>query len=421
MRNQKQSRMLRVMALVFGIAFAICLLPNKLVKADVVTLAEPKDAAQTVSVEDGVRVEWTKVTGATQYFYSYSADNKTYTAEAMTGNNGTDNFVNIVNKTWKAGTYYYVRVRAFNGTKYSAYVTVKVATAPKAPAYVKETAADSSSVTLSWAASEGATGYCIKFGATAADAKDIQTITTTSCRLTGLKADSAYYVAVYPVKKVTDKFSASMNFVDNAKVITMGGPVTGLKLYDWDVKSNLVMLQWSNATKYESGYQIEIYKADGKTCVKTYTVPGKRSCMKVFKLKALKNTPFQYRVRAYTNLAGKKSYGDWSAFAYAIPQADVTATKVSNTSVKLTWDKVAGAKSYTIYRATSEGGKYKKVATTKKRSYTVKSLDTYKDYYFFVKANKITIGGKARNSTKLSVNNNLNVFIYKYQDEVTND
>ena len=76
MRNQKQSRMLRVMALVFGIAFAICLLPNKLVKADVVTLAEPKDAAQTVSVEDGVRVEWTKVTGATQYFYSYSADNQ---------------------------------------------------------------------------------------------------------------------------------------------------------------------------------------------------------------------------------------------------------------------------------------------------------------------------------------------------------
>ena len=129
--------------------------------------------------------------------------------------------------------------------------------------------------------------------------------------------------------------------------------------------------------------------------------------------------PFAYRMRSYTMLAGAKNYGDWSAYGYAIPQANVTATKVSDTSIQLKWDKVAGAKSYTVYRATKEGGKFKKVATVKKTKYKVKELKTYKDYYFYVKANKVKIGGKNRNSTKLETPNDINVYIYKYQDELS--
>ena len=49
---------------------------------------------------------------------------------------------------------------------------------------------------------------------------------------------------------------------------------------------------------------------------------------------------------------GEKQYGAWSDLAYAIPQANVSAAKVSNNAVKLSWKKVPGAKNYTVYRAT---------------------------------------------------------------------
>lgn len=402
------------------LAMSLMLLPSVKADAAVTVLAAPKDAKQTISTETAVRVSWSAVPGATAYVYSYSSDNKTYTGEAQTGNGGKDTFINVAGANWAAGNTYYVKVRAFDGTKYSEAVVATVATAPKAPATLKQVAADNTSATVSWAASTGATGYLIRFGATQATAKDIQVVKTTSVKLTGLSADSAYYLAVYPIRQVTTSFYASENCVENPRVLTTAPAVTGLKLASWDVKSNIVTLQWNNTAKYENGYQIEIYKANNKL-VKTYNIYGRRAKSKTFILKSVKNTPFQYRVRTYTFMNGEKQYGAWSDLAYAIPQANVSAAKVSNNAVKLSWTKVPGAKNYTVYRATKEGGKFKKVATTKKAAYTVKNLKTYKDYYFYVKANGVSIGGKKRNSTKLDEQNDIYVYIQKYDNSVTTD
>ena len=402
------------------LAMSLMLLPSVKADAAVTVLAAPKDAKQTISTETAVRVSWSAVPGATAYVYSYSSDNKTYTGEALTGNGGKDTFINVAGANWAAGNTYYVKVRAFDGTKYSEAVVATVATAPKAPATMTQVAADNTSATVSWAASTGATGYLIRFGATQATAKDIQVVKTTSVKLTGLSADSAYYLAVYPIRQVTTSFYASENCVENPRVLTTAPAVTGLKLASWDVKSNIVTLQWNNTAKYENGYQIEIYKANNKL-VKTYNIYGRRAKSKTFILKSVKNTPFQYRVRTYTFMNGEKQYGAWSDLAYAIPQANVSAAKVSNNAVKLSWTKVPGAKNYTVYRATKEGGKFKKVATTKKAAYTVKNLKTYKDYYFYVKANGVSIGGKKRNSTKLDEQNDIYVYIQKYDNSVTTD
>ena len=402
------------------LAMSLMLLPSVKADAAVTVLAAPKDAKQTISTETAVRVSWSAVPGATAYVYSYSSDNKTYTGEALTGNGGKDTFINLAGANWAAGNTYYVKVRAFDGTKYSEAVVATVATAPKAPATMTQVAADNTSATVSWAASIGATGYLIRFGATQATAKDIQVVKTTSVKLTGLSADSAYYLAVYPIRQVTTSFYASENCVENPRVLTTAPAVKGLKLASWDVKSNIVTLQWNNTAKYENGYQIEIYKADNKL-VKTYNIYGRRAKSKTFILKSVKNTPFQYRVRTYTFMNGEKQYGAWSDLAYAIPQANVSAAKVSNNAVKLSWTKVPGAKNYTVYRATKEGGKFKKVATTKKAAYTVNNLKTYKDYYFYVKANRVSIGGKKRNSTKLDEQNDIYVYIQKYDNSVTTD
>lgn len=418
--ENKMKQMKGLVVLVMALVMGFCLMPT-VVRADTVALAAPKDAKQVAAQENGIKVSWTPVTGAKSYVYSYSTDGKSYSAEAPTGNGGTENFVVLINDNWKAGADYYVKIRAFDGTKYSEEVVVKAATAPKKPASVRQTAADTSSVTVAWDKSEGATGYLIHFGTSQGTAKDYTTVTGTSCKLTGLTADTQYYIAVFPVRKVTANYSAFYDCVEMHKLVTTAGAVTGLKVSEWNVRTNQIVLGWDNTAKFESGYQIELYSADGKTLLKTYRAAGRRAKGTYFTNKKLKNTPFQYRIRTYTTLSGQPSYGAWSEMAYAVPQANVKAVKKSDTSVQLTWDKVAGAKSYTVYRATKDGGKYKKVGTTSKKSLTVNNLNAYQDYYFYVKANKVAMGDKKCSSNAVETTNDINVYINKYQSNVTED
>ncbi|MCC2864883.1 hypothetical protein LK494_02980 [Anaerovorax odorimutans] len=63
-------------------------------------------------------------------------------------------------------------------------------------------------------------------------------------------------------------------------------------------------------------------------------------------------------------------------------------------SIKNYWSKVKGAKGYHLYRSTKKSGKYKRIATTKKGSYTDKKLKEGKKYYYKVRAYKSSKGKK---------------------------
>ncbi len=54
--------------------------------------------------------------------------------------------------------------------------------------------------------------------------------------------------------------------------------------------------------------------------------------------------------------------------------------------IKLSWNKVKGATGYQVYRAAKRNGKYKKVKTTTKASWTNKKLKTGKTYYYKIRA-----------------------------------
>ncbi|RRF96743.1 MAG: hypothetical protein DUD27_03805 [Lachnospiraceae bacterium] len=59
--------------------------------------------------------------------------------------------------------------------------------------------------------------------------------------------------------------------------------------------------------------------------------------------------------------------------------------KAGKKSVTLTWTKVTGATNYCVYRATSEKGKYKKIATVKSAKYVNKKLRSGKKYFYKVR------------------------------------
>lgn len=77
----------------------------------------------------------------------------------------------------------------------------------------------------------------------------------------------------------------------------------------------------------------------------------------------------------------------------SVPKTEpLKLTQTAATKVKLTWDKIGGAKKYTISKATKLKGKYKKLATSKKTSYIDKKVKAGKSYFYKVSANGTTYG-----------------------------
>jgi len=80
-------------------------------------------------------------------------------------------------------------------------------------------------------------------------------------------------------------------------------------------------------------------------------------------------------------------------------KASVSGTK----DAKVTWSKVKGAKKYTIYRATSKKGKYKKVGTSKTTSFVNKNLSRGNTYFYKVVANSSKSNSKKSSYAKVKI------------------
>lgn len=116
---------------------------------------------------------------------------------------------------------------------------------------------------------------------------------------------------------------------------------------------------------------------------------GSSSKGTVSKLKA--GTAATFRVRAYVIKNGQYFYGPFTSVKTATAP---NSTKIKSLASKkskqavLKWNKVKGASQYEVYRSTSKKGKYKKIATTKKTTYTDKKLKGKKKYYYKVRVSK---------------------------------
>ena len=82
---------------------------------------------------------------------------------------------------------------------------------------------------------------------------------------------------------------------------------------------------------------------------------------------------------------------------------NVKASVSGVANAKIKWSSVEGAKKYTIYRATSKKGKYKKVGTSKSTSFKNKDLTRGKTYYFKVVANGEDSNSKKSVYAKVSI------------------
>lgn len=195
--------------------------------------------------------------------------------------------------------------------------------------------------------------------------------------------------------------------------------------FKWNYDQNLAL---STDIEDEFGYEIVFTKTNNKK-IKTYDtinltygtdwiIDTSYKINYVVTNKNLKKQAFKIKVRAYVfDEAGNKHYGKYSKEKIIVPRATIKSkslTSKKSQNVKIKWDKVSGAKSYTVYLSTKESSGYKKKATVKGTSYVIKNNKNYTDYYVYVVANGVKCGKKKLNSTKptLKSSNRDSYYIY---------
>lgn len=386
-----QKLQMAVAALVLSV---LCLLPA--VQANAATVATPTGVKQTAGTATGIQFGWNPVAGATQYGCSYSADGNNWSNEVL-----TTSTLQVFNGLAASKTYY-VRVRAYNGGWGAYSASLAVVTAPKACSTVKETAATTNSFTIAWNAVEGVSGYNIWVGKGSEATKLVKTTasTTTALVIKGLSADTKYTVEVVPFMKSSAGFSACADAKRNKNVVTMAKTVKNVKLNAWNSSTGEISIKWTNKAKYEDGYEVQLLNTKGKK-VKSFSVKGSTAKGITVQTTKLLSKGGKMRVRAYKELDGKKSYGDWSKEVVIVPTATATAQKISDSAVTVSWKKVKGAQGYTIYYSTQPNSGYTKLATVSSgtTSYTFQNLNKDTTYYVYVSANKVKIGKKRYSST----------------------
>lgn len=145
--------------------------------------------------------------------------------------------------------------------------------------------------------------------------------------------------------------------------------------------ANTVTLSWKKISGAKSYY---VYRYD--TSKKKYTKLGTTTKTTYTAKKLSSGKKYTFAVKAY---AKKNFLSDYSSkvATYTLPAAvkNLTATADTNSAV-LNWSKVSNATGYIVYKYDTSSKKYTKVATTKKLTYTVKSLYDSTDYTYAVAA-----------------------------------
>lgn len=374
-------------------------------------------ANQTIRAEvlSGSKIElkWNGIEGAGQYkvFRSTSAKGGYEKLNTLGETAWQD-------KTVKAGkTYYYRIVPVEAGTKQDMddkVMTVKVKT-PESVAVANISVKTPGKVKLYWNLSRGANGYEIYRSSKKDQGYDLlakvkgkDNVAYTDSTLVPGKT---YYYKIRPTVSNNGvagwgSFSVPIKVktVDKTAITGISSENSGSIQIGWKKVGNATGYEVYRSTKKDSGFK---KIASLKNSKNKYTDKSVKSGKKYY-----------YKIVTVGKLNGKKIT---SGYSDAVSNRALARVKISSAqstledAVKIKWKKVAGATTYKIYRATSEKGTYKKIATVKSngkdsQSYTDKNVTGGKNYYYKVQAyssdDGLIAGGKGDKSEykKASIN-----------------
>lgn len=338
-----------------------------------------------------LEISWATINNAANYeIYRSTKKNGTYKKIATVAG---VNRVNYVDRSVKEGKKYYYKIRSIgqvdNTTIYSDYSDPMPARTAKKPANVSVKSEATDTLRVSWTPDTNASGYIIKRADSANGSyKKVGTASGGDLKYFDDKTVKPYQTYYYKVQ--------AYNYNKDTKGYSdYSGSAYGKTIKKTSItkivstSSSKQTITWKKASGV-NGYVIyQSESKDGKyKKIKTISSANTTS----YKVTGL--TPgvkYYYKVRTRKKEKGKTEYGSYSKprYSWAGKKAKVTSVQGSTgSSLTVFWNPVKGAEKYDIYRASSEKGTYKKIASVSKSdvSYTDKKLKMKAVYYYKVEA-----------------------------------
>ncbi len=269
-------------------------------------------------------------------------------------------------------------------------ITAEAASVGKVLGLTSKTLSNSE-IKLSWKKVSGASGYsvCMRKNGKYPQIADVKGTTYTVKNLPNATREN-FKVRAYKLvngKKVYGAYSDNWNTATNPQQVTQ------LKVAS--VTSSSVKLTWKKigCTNYR------VYQLKSGEWKEIATVTSNSYIVK--NLSA--NSSYQFKVRACKKDDKKTNYNHYGKYSDAITAQtsveqvhNVNAETLSNSQIKLNWNKVSGASGYSVCMRKS--GKYPQIADVKGTSYTVKNLPNATRENFKVRAYKLVNGKKVYGS-----------------------
>ena len=250
---------------------------------------------------------------------------------------------------------------------------------------------------IKWTAVAGASQYEV-YRSGSKDGTYTLLGTTTATNYTDSKANAGY-TYYYKVKAISSVKNTANSALSAAVAVTCRCARPVVKP-DYLISTGKPYIKWtavSGASKYyvyRSGSSNGTYKYVGTTTATNYTDN-----------KANAGYTYYYKVKAVSKVSsGANSY--YSVVIGATCHCARPSVKIStsNGSPRLTWNAVAGANKYYIYRSTEANGTFEYLYSTKNLFYTNKSAVAGTTYYYKVKAvSKVKSAANSAFSTVVSI------------------
>uniref|UniRef100_UPI000ADF5EED fibronectin type III domain-containing protein n=1 Tax=Treponema endosymbiont of Eucomonympha sp. TaxID=1580831 RepID=UPI000ADF5EED len=321
-----------------------------------------------------IAVSWDEVSGAEGYrLYRSAFAESAYTLLAeVSGTVYVDSGV-------AAGNGYYYKASSVDFGREGAqsayaYAAVRL---PDAPANIRAETKSATSIALSWQAAEGAASYKIYRSTGTAEnfnLLDTPDITATAYVDSGLNPDTDYY---YKIASQNGIGTGAQSEAAAASTKAPSAAPTGLSA-DGTQYAQSVYVSWEAVAR---AAHYCLYRAEGAGG--EYALAASVSGLSHTDGGLARGTDYYYQVSA-ANGAGEGPRAE--PVIAAIPQlaapSGLSAAAASKTSIRVSWNAVAGATGYTLYRAASGSGAYSALATVAGTSYTHTGLSAGAEQYY---------------------------------------
>lgn len=351
-------------------------------KAVEVTQGKVENVKAEATAYNKIKITWNKQAKANGYeiYYATNATGPYSLLKKQGGNSYTFNNA-------ECGTTYYFRVHSYqkaDGILYNGQDSdVASAKADLVVSSLQLTKVGYTQAALKWKSVTGATAYELYVSESKSDGyRLLDTVKSTSYTHKGLTPGKTYY---YKLKALRNTYKGADSNVVEANALYIEVTMSSVKnLTATPSTYNTIQVSWDKLTGAK-GYQLW-YKTAPEVEYELLNTQTSNS----FKFtKAECGVTYYFSVQAYQVIEGEVFYGDLSPAVTVMTELEIPVPNISSVSynqVAIKWNAITGATSYEVYVSQSQNGAYSLAGTSSSTSYTDKTVDINKTYYYKIKA-----------------------------------